>query len=71
VLQSLKQTLADRINQHPGFLLEDGYVNLLNYIATPYRADLDNAFKKLAEMDRRRNINGSKIFKDLYKLKGN
>jgi sulfatase maturation enzyme AslB (radical SAM superfamily) len=71
VLKSLKQTLTDRINQHPRFLLENGYVNLLNYIMTPYRADLDDSFKKLAEIDRRRKIDSSKIFKDLYKLKGN
>ena len=69
VLQSVKNKLQTRINEAPGYLLEDSYQNMLHYVQQPFARNLDNSFAKLAELDQRRNLDSSKIFKDLYKLK--
>jgi hypothetical protein len=61
--------LLYRINEKPGFLLEDGYQNLLTHIQKPFTKNLELVFKKLAEMDQRRGVDSSKIFTELYKLK--
>ena len=68
VLQSLKQTLMNRINESPGYLLEDSYRNLLRYIQQPFDKDLSNSFIRLQELDQLRNLNSKEIFTDLYKL---
>ena len=67
MLNLVKDELLSRINKQPGFLLEDGYRNVLDYISQPYEKQLLNSFNKLKEMDLRRNIDSSKIFKELYK----
>jgi hypothetical protein len=69
VLQSIKHKLEDRINAQPGYLLEDSYRNLLHYIQQPFKKNLSNSFDQLALLDQRRNLDSSKIFKDLYKLR--
>lgn len=69
VLHSLTNTLQERIDEHPGYLLEDSYQNMLYYIQQPFDQDLTGSFDRLAEMDRRRGIDSSKIFTELYKLK--
>lgn len=69
VLQSVEQKLKDRINQNPGYLLEDSYRNLLHYVQQPFEKDINNSFEKLSELDKRRNLDSSAIFKDLYKLR--
>jgi molybdenum cofactor biosynthesis enzyme MoaA len=67
VLQSLEQELENRIKLKPGFLLEDGYRNLLKHIRTPFSKDLTNTLEKIQQLDQRRNIDSTKIFTDLYK----
>lgn len=69
VLQSLKTKLEFRINEAHGYLLEDSYRNMLHYIQQPFTKNLSESFDKLAELDLRRNLDSSKIFKDLYKLR--
>lgn len=69
VLQSVKDELQFRINQSPGYLLEDSYRNMLHYIQQPFDKNLNDSFTKLEQLDRRRDLDSSKIFKDLYKLK--
>ena len=69
VLYSLKSKLEEKISQNPGYLLEDSYRNMLHYIQIPFKQDLANSFDQLNKLDQRRNLNSSKIFKDLYKLK--
>jgi len=69
VLQSVKDTLEFRINQSPGYLLEDSYRNMLHYIQQPFDKSLDDSYAKLEELDQRRNLDSSKVFKDLYKLR--
>lgn len=69
VLQLLRTKLESRINAQPGYLLEDSYRNMLNYIQQPFESDLANSFNQLAVLDNRRGVDSSTVFKDLYKLK--
>ena len=67
VLNSVKNKLQDRINQKPGYLLEDSYQNMLHYIDTPFEKNIKLSVDKLSELDQRRGIDSREIFKDLYK----
>ncbi len=69
MLNLVKQELEQRIAEHPGFLLENSYQNLLRYIEQPIEKNLTETFKQLAIMDARRGVDSSKIFIDLYKEK--
>jgi MoaA/NifB/PqqE/SkfB family radical SAM enzyme len=67
VLNSVKNKLQDRINQKPGYLLEDSYQNMLHYIDTPFEKNIKLSVDKISEMDQRRGIDSRAIFKDFYK----
>ena len=69
VLNLLKTKLESKINEQPGYLLEDSYRNMLHYIQQPIEQDLAGSFEKLVVMDQRRGVDSSKIFTELYKLK--
>jgi len=66
VLDTVKATLEDRINAKPGFLLENSYVNMLNYIKQPMLKNLANSFTQIGIIDQRRGLDSSKIFQELY-----
>jgi sulfatase maturation enzyme AslB (radical SAM superfamily) len=68
VLHSLRNTLQDKINQHPGYLLEDSYRNMLAYLNTPFEKNLKQSFAELSVLDQRRGLNSRDIFRELYKL---
>ena len=59
--------LADRIAEHPSYLLENGYQNMLKHLDQPFEKDLAGSFEKIAKMDQRRKLDSRAIFKDLYK----
>jgi len=67
VLNSVKNKLQHRINQKPGYLLEDSYQNMLHYIDKPFEKNISLSIDKLAELDQRRGINSRNIFTDFYK----
>ena len=67
VLNSVKSKLQDRINQNPGYLLEDSYRNMLHYIDIPFEKNIKQSIDTLSEMDQRRGIDSRTIFKDFYK----
>jgi sulfatase maturation enzyme AslB (radical SAM superfamily) len=69
VLNLLKTKLESRIDERPGYLLEDSYHNMLHYIGQPIDQDLQDSFNQLAVMDQRRGVDSSKIFTELYKLR--
>ena len=69
MLNLLKTKLESKINEHPGYLLEDSYRNMLHYIDQPFEKNLQESFKKLSVMDQRRGVDSSKIFTELYKLR--
>ena len=68
VLKSVQGELESRINDHPGYLLEQSLGNLLHYIQQPFERDLIGSLERLAIMDQRRNIDSRKIFTELYSL---
>jgi len=67
VLNSVRDQLTQRIEQQPGFLLENGYRNVLAYLNQPIEKNLPQCFEYLKQTDARRNLDSRKIFKDLYK----
>jgi MoaA/NifB/PqqE/SkfB family radical SAM enzyme len=71
VLQSVKSILEQRINEQPGYLLEDSYRNMLHYIEQPFKKDFLGSMQEIHTLDQRRKVDSSKIFKDLYNIKEN
>ena len=69
MLQLLKEKLQQKIAEQPGYLLEDSYQNMLYYVNQPFEKDLARSFRQLAAVDQRRNLDSSKIFTELYKLR--
>lgn len=69
VLNLLKTKLESKIDEQPGYLLEDSYKNMLYYIQQPIEKNLTGSFDQLTILDQRRGLDSSKIFTELYKLK--
>lgn len=67
VLDSIKMRLQNRIDENPGYLLEDSYRNLLHYVSQPFDADLEGALTKLKVLDDRRGLNSRAVFPKVYK----
>ena len=67
VLNSVKNKLQHRINQKPGYLLEDSYRNMLHYIDIPFEKNITQSMLRIGELDQRRGQNSRAIFKDFYK----
>lgn len=68
MLNLVKQELKTRLSDHPGFLLENSYKNMLSYLDTPCSKDINLCIEKISEMDQRRGLNSKEIFKDFYNL---
>lgn len=69
MLKSIDDTLSKRINERPGYLLEDSYVNLLKYIRLPFDKTLVDSMHKIKKIDARRKLDSTKIFRNLYSIK--
>ena len=67
VLNSVKNKLQHRINQKPGYLLEDSYRNMLHYIDIPFEKNITQSMLRIGELDQRRGQDSRTIFKDFYK----
>lgn len=68
ILLSVERELEDWISQKPGFLLENGLRNVLQYIKTPIEKNIEYCLAEIAKMDQRRNINSRAVFTELYNL---
>lgn len=66
MLNFVKEELAKRINESPGFLLENGYRNVLDYINQPVEKNLAESLRQLKLLDNRRSLDSTKIFSKLY-----
>ena len=66
VLNKIKNTLQERINKSPGFLLENSYKNLELYLNKPINKNLSQSFNIIKQLDQRRSLNSRNIFKELY-----
>lgn len=69
VLQLLQTQLQSRIDQQPGYLLEDSYRNMLHYIQQPFDKDLAGSLQHISQLDQRRGLDSQLIFTELYKFK--
>ncbi len=54
------------IRSDPKYSLYNSLNLMLNYIDTPFEPNLKLTFEKLKEIDQRRNLDSSKVFKELY-----
>jgi MoaA/NifB/PqqE/SkfB family radical SAM enzyme len=68
MLQSVERELENWINQKPGFLLENGLRNMLQYIKEPVEKNIEYCLAEIAKMDQRRNVNSRAVFTELYNL---
>jgi MoaA/NifB/PqqE/SkfB family radical SAM enzyme len=67
MLQSVEQELEDWISQKPGFLLENGLRNVLQYIKESVEKNIEYCLAEIAKMDRRRGLDSKQIFTEFYK----
>jgi len=65
-IEKIKTLLNDRINQNPGYFLQDSYNNLLKYLDTPFEKNLQSTFEGLAKLDARRKLDSQKTFMEVY-----
>jgi MoaA/NifB/PqqE/SkfB family radical SAM enzyme len=68
MLNSVKQTIENCLEQTPGYLLEDGLRNMLRYIQQPFNKNIEKSLSEIAELDRRRGISSQAAFKSFYNL---
>ena len=68
MLNLVKSDILEWLDKNPGFLLENGLKNMLQYINTPSKKNIDLSLKKIEELDLRRNINSKVVFKEFYDL---
>lgn len=67
LLDDCKRILQKNINENSGFLLKNSYENMLSYLTeTKFHANIELTKEELISMDKRRNIDSSKIFTQLY-----
>jgi radical SAM protein with 4Fe4S-binding SPASM domain len=65
-LQQARAELERRIDSSPGFILKDGYTNLLKYLDEPFEKNIEESFLELKKLDNRRRLDSKSIFKELY-----
>lgn len=67
-LEKISAILIQRIDENPGYLLENSYRNLLRYIQEPFEKDPNSTQEFLQAIDARRGTNSEQVFPDIYKL---
>lgn len=68
ILGKCKSLLSQHIDSKPGFMLQNSYENVLSYLTdTDFYANIERTRQELENMDKRRNLDSSKIFTQLYK----
>jgi molybdenum cofactor biosynthesis enzyme MoaA len=65
-LDQVRAELTKRIDDQPGYLLEDSYRNMLSYLNDPFAKNLAGSLKQIQLMDQRRGLDSSQIFTELY-----
>jgi MoaA/NifB/PqqE/SkfB family radical SAM enzyme len=66
ILDDINIALQSRLDQNPGYLLEESYKNMMRHARLPFEKNLISTFKELAEMDQRRNLDSKIIFPEVY-----
>lgn len=68
LLDECKTLFQTEIDKKPEFLLQNSYENVLSYLTdTKFHANIEHTKQELKLMDKRRNIDSSKVFQQLYK----
>jgi hypothetical protein len=68
ILKECADLFRKEIDRRPGFLLQNSYENVLSYLTeTDFHANIEHTRQFLNSMDKRRNIDSSKVFTQLYK----
>jgi len=65
-LDDLRIALQSRIDEEPGYLLEESYRNMMRHLRQPFNKDLGRSFAKLNELDQRRGLDSRKLFPEVY-----
>ena len=65
-IQQARAELKRRLDSSPGFILEDGYKNLLKYLDTSFEKNIEESFLELRKLDERRKLDSRLIFRELY-----
>ena len=65
-LDNINIALQSRLNQDPGYLLEESYKNMMKHTRQPFNKDLSLTFKKLNEIDQRRGLDSKITFPEVY-----
>lgn len=66
VLSKLKDILRQKIDERPGFLLQNSYENMLNYLEQPFDKNIKSTYNMLDTLDKRRSCDSRKIFASVY-----
>jgi hypothetical protein len=67
-LDRISVILQEKINEKPGYLLEDSYRNLLRYIQEPFEKNPNSTIEYLQGTDARRGTDSEAVFPYIYKL---
>jgi MoaA/NifB/PqqE/SkfB family radical SAM enzyme len=68
ILEQVINSIKSRINENPGFYLQNSLENILIYLTdTGFHANIKLVRNMLKEIDIRRNLDSRKIFPKLYK----
>lgn len=68
MLAEAEQILQEELAKKPGYLLENGLQNVLQYIKNPIDKNTQGCIDAIAELDRRRGLNSREVFKEFYSL---
>lgn len=69
IISEIKTELVKRIDEKPGFLLQNSYENLLSYLTeTKFHANIKETIGAIKKLDERRNLQSRDIFPELYKV---
>lgn len=66
-LEQVTSTIQHWLSTTPGFLLDNGLRNILDYIQQPFNKNLSGALAEIAKLDQRRGVDSHSVFPELYK----
>lgn len=66
VLNLVSMKISEILEQNPGFLLENGLRNILEYLKTPMNKNIQHCLENLQTLDQRRGTSSQLVFADLY-----
>ena len=67
MLENIKATLKQKLNNDPKGYLKNSYENLLKYYdTTQWQKNMKGFYYNIGKMDQRRKLDSKKIFHDLF-----